>query len=107
MGWVRLRLRNRHLVGPDLIVHSKQIDTTPARGEPLPGHQAPGWAAAAVAASRRQFEADYEAARETVKSDNDAAKEAALARADRIFTYRRVRLQNLIERCKALRTAIL
>jgi superfamily II DNA or RNA helicase len=87
----------RHLVGPDLIVHSKRIDTTPARGEPLPGHQTPGWAAAAVAASRRQFETDYEAARETVKSDNDAAREAAMARAERIFTYRRVRLQNLIE----------
>jgi hypothetical protein len=87
----------RHLVGPDLILHSEQINTTPARGEPLPGHQTPGWAAAAVAASRRQFETDYEAARETVKSDSNAAKEAALARAERIFTYQRVRLQNLIE----------
>jgi SNF2 family DNA or RNA helicase len=87
----------RHLVGPDLIVRSEQINTTPACGEPLPGHQIPQWAADAVAASRRQFEADYEAARATVKSDNDTAKEAAMARAERIFTYRRARLQNLIE----------
>jgi SNF2 family DNA or RNA helicase len=87
----------RHLVGPDLKVRSDQITTTPACGEPLPGHQMPPWAAAAVAASRRQFEADYETARATVKADNDATKEAAMARAERIFTYRRIRLQNLIE----------
>jgi superfamily II DNA or RNA helicase len=87
----------RHLVGPNLIVHSERIKATPACGEPLPGHQVPQWATGAVAASRRQFEADYQAARETVKLENDAAKEAAMARAERIFTYRRVRLQNLIE----------
>jgi hypothetical protein len=87
----------RHLVGRDLIVHSERINATPDCGEPLLGHQVPEWAADALAASRRQFEVDYATARETIKWANEAAKTAAMARAERIFTYRRVRLQNLIE----------
>ena len=51
----------------------------------------------ALAASRRQFEADYETARTRVQADNDAARAEALDRAGRIFGYRRVRLTTLIE----------
>jgi SNF2 family DNA or RNA helicase len=86
----------RHLVGPDLAVRSEQIKSIPAAGQPEPQYQVPGWAATAIEASRLQFEADFEAARATVRAINDAAREEALARAKRIFTYRRVRLTALI-----------
>jgi SNF2 family DNA or RNA helicase len=87
----------RHLIGPDLVVRSDQIKAVPSAGEPVLRYQIPDWIASALAASRRQFEADYEAARATLRSENDAAREEALARARRIFTYRRVRLTALIE----------
>ncbi len=87
----------RHLIGPDLVVRSDEIKAVPSAGEPVPQFQVPDWIASALAASRRQFEADYESARATLRSDNDAAREEALARARRIFTYRRVRLTALIE----------
>jgi cell division protein FtsB len=47
--------------------------------------------------SRRRFEADYEAVRDQIQADNEAAKEEALARAERIFQYRKIRLTALIE----------
>jgi SNF2 family DNA or RNA helicase len=87
----------RHLVGPDLIVRSEQIKAVPVGGETVLNYSVPEWTAAAVTASHRQFEADYETARTAVRTDNDAAKEVAMERAERIFTYRRVRLSALIE----------
>jgi SNF2 family DNA or RNA helicase len=87
----------RHLVGPDLDVRSERITTVPDRGSPLDGHQTPDWASDAINASRRRFEADYEAARRQIQAENEAAKEEATARTDRIFTYRRIRLAALID----------
>jgi ERCC4-related helicase len=87
----------RHLVGPDLAVQSEQIKAMPAIGEPVPEYEVPGWAEAAVAASKRQFEADYQTARVQVQADNDAARDEALDRAKRIYSYRRIRLTALIE----------
>jgi hypothetical protein len=66
-------------------------------GEPLSRYEAPSWAADAIAASRRQFETEFEGARAEVQADNNEAKEEALARARRIFSYRRLRLSALIE----------
>jgi superfamily II DNA or RNA helicase len=87
----------RHLIGPDLAVLSEQITVMPAIGEPTPRYEVPGWAGSALAASQRQFEADYQAARAKVQADNDMARAEALDRAKRIFGYRRVRLTALIE----------
>jgi hypothetical protein len=87
----------RHLVGPDLAVRSEQVKAMPAIGEPVQGHEVPGWAGAALAASQRQFEMDYEVARGKVQADNEVAREEALHRAQRIFGYRQVRLTALIE----------
>ena len=87
----------RHLIGPDLAVRSEHIKAMPAIGQPAPEYEVPSWVGAALAASRRQFEADYEAARAKVQADNDAARDEALDRAKRIFSYRRVRLAALIE----------
>ena len=91
----------RHLVGPDLTVLSEQIKAMPAIGEPVPHYEVPGWAGSALAASRRQFEADYETARARVRADNDVARAEALERAKRIFSYRRVRFTTLIEEQEA------
>jgi hypothetical protein len=87
----------RHLVGPDLAVWSEQVAAVPAAGEPAPGHRLPGWASAALAASRRQFEAEVEVARASIRADNDAARDEALQRAERIYGYRRLRLTAQIE----------
>ncbi|MGH3231314.1 MAG: hypothetical protein ACRDOA_22505 [Streptosporangiaceae bacterium] len=87
----------RHLVGPDLAVWSERVAAVPAVGEPAPGHQLPGWASAALAASRRQFEIDYEDSRASIRADNEAARDEALERAERIYGYRRRRLTALIE----------
>jgi superfamily II DNA or RNA helicase len=87
----------RHLVGPDHAVRSEQVKAIPIVGEPVQGYEVPGWAGAALVASRRQFETDYETARGQVQSDNEAAKDEALHRAQRIFSYRQVRLTALIE----------
>lgn len=87
----------RHLVGPNLAVQSEHVKAMPAIGEPVQGYEVPGWAQAALAASQRQFEADYESARMQVQADNDAARDEALDRAKRIYSYRQVRLAALIE----------
>jgi hypothetical protein len=91
----------RHLIGPDLAVLSEQITAMPAIGEPTPRYEVPSWAGSALAASQRQFEADYQAARAKVQADNDVARAEALDRARRIFGYRRVRLTALIEEQEA------
>ena len=87
----------RHLVGPDMAVQSEALNSAPALGEPLPRYEAPAWVADAVLASRRQFETEFQTARAEVQAGNDAARDEALERARRIFSYRRVRLANLIE----------
>ena len=86
----------RHLIGPDLTVRSEHIKAMPAIGEPAQGYEVPSWVGAALAASQRQFEADYEAARVKVQADNDAARDEAVDRTKRIYSYRRVRLAALI-----------
>jgi len=86
----------RHLIGPDLTVRSDQVRTMPEIGQPVAGYQIPGWAREALEVSRRRFEADYEAGRAQVRADNDAARDEALERAQRIFGYRRIRLRALI-----------
>jgi hypothetical protein len=87
----------RHLVGPDLQVRSELISTVPDMGAPVEDYRLPEWVTAALAASRRRFLTDHEEARRTVRSDNEVSKDEAVARAERIFTYRRVRLTALIE----------
>jgi ERCC4-related helicase len=99
-----VRLRGwflRHLVGPDLVVRSELITGVPAVGEPAPGYELPNWADAALAASSRQFEADYQLARAGIQEQNDAARVEAHERAKRIFSYRQLRLTALIDQQEA------
>lgn len=91
----------RHLVGPDLTVRSSRVNALPATGQPAARHHVPEWTAAAIEASGRRFEADFEEARTLIRAENEAAREEALHRADRIFTYRKVRLSALIEEQEA------
>ena len=91
----------RHLVGPDFAIRSERVTAMPVIGKPVPEYQVPGWAGSALAASHRQFEADYETARARVQAGNDAARVEAFDRAKRIFSYRRVRLTALIEEQEA------
>ncbi len=91
----------RHLVGPDLEVRSGPVTRVPERGIPVSDYRPPAWLGPAVTASRRRFEADYEAVRVSIRSENESAKAEATARADRIFKYRRVRLAALIEEQEA------
>jgi hypothetical protein len=82
----------RHLVGPHLVVRSEMVKSLPAIGEPVSPYQLPSWVDSALRASHHQFETDYEAARLRIREDNDAARDEALDRAKRIFSYRRIRL---------------
>jgi hypothetical protein len=91
----------RHLVGEDLAVVSSPVTSPPETGRPAPGHQIPAWAAAAIDASTRKFQADFDEARTRVRTENETARAEALSRAERIFTYREIRLTNLIEEQKA------
>jgi len=91
-GWLL-----RHLIGADLSVRSEEVKSMPAIGEPVSRYELPEWVDGALAASRRQFETDYERAREQVRMANEAARDEALTRAERIFSYRRVRLTAMIE----------
>jgi SNF2 family DNA or RNA helicase len=91
----------RHLVGDDFVVRSEQIHAMPRIGEPIPSYEIPDWAGAAVAASRRQSEVDYEAARLEIQSSQEADRARAVERAERIFSYRRDRLTMQIEEQQA------
>jgi hypothetical protein len=91
----------RHLVGPDLQVRSTQLTSPPEFGDPVPRYEVPDWAAAAVRASRRHFEGEFQDARAVVQVENESARDEAVARASRIFSYRRIRLSNLIDEQEA------
>jgi len=91
----------RHLVGGDLAVRSSRVTSLPDTGRPAPGRQVPAWAAAAIDASARQFQADFDDARTQVQAENETARAEALNRAERIFTYRQIRITNLIEEQQA------
>jgi hypothetical protein len=87
----------RHLIGPDLVVRSEDVRAVPTLGEPLARFEVPSWAADAVTASQGQFETEYLAARAEMREGNEAARDEALERADRIFRYQRIRLTSRIE----------
>jgi SNF2 family DNA or RNA helicase len=86
----------RHLVGADLEVRSEQVRSMPPLGEPLDGFEPPAWIADAVRASREVHEREYEERRERARAEDEQVKSEELRRAERIFGYRKVRLEKLI-----------
>jgi len=87
----------RHVVGPDLEVRSTRLETMPALGDPLDDVPVPGWVPGAIEASRAVFEQEYGLERARVQAEDEEVKVEELRRAERIFEYRRVRFQKLIE----------
>ena len=86
-----------HLVGSDLTVHSAVLSSLP--GAPSPTQPPPGplpWIGAAIQASRDVFAQQLVAHRDEARERNEAIKEEELARAERIFEYRRIRFEKII-----------
>ena len=91
----------RHLVGPDLTVRSEAMTTMPA-GPADDVHAAvPDWVGPALAASRARFEEEYAAEWSHLQAEADGTRREQLARAHRIFEYRRLRLQLMIDEAQA------
>jgi superfamily II DNA or RNA helicase len=88
---------HRHLVNEGLEVRSNQLDSLPQSGESLDDFGSPDWVPKAVAASKREFETELAAARGRVREEDEAVKAEELGRAERIFEYRRIRLEKLID----------
>lgn len=91
----------RHLVGPDLQVISEPVRRMPPIGEPLDDLEPPPWVADAVRASRDVFQREHHDWRERARLEDGQVKAEELRRAERIFEYRRVRLQKSIEEQEA------
>jgi SNF2 family DNA or RNA helicase len=90
----------RHVVGEDLVVDSRVIDQIPALGEHVEV-AAPDWLAQAVGLSRQVAIGEQQRERERVRAEDDESKRLELERAERIVTYRRRRLEDIIERDQA------
>lgn len=91
----------RHLVGPDLQVMSESVRSMPPLGEPIEGFEPPAWIGQAVEASKSRFRREYEEQRDRALVEDEEIKAEELKRAERIFEYRRVRLEKLIEEQEA------
>jgi SNF2 family DNA or RNA helicase len=87
----------RHVVSSDLEVQSTRIEALPVGGEPLDSYEIPTWVADAIAASRSHFETELADERTRVRAEEQEIKAEEMDRAARIFDYRRVRLERLIE----------
>src|SRR5258706_558444 len=68
---------------------------TEARCKRIP--MADRWSSAAVATSRQLAVQEFSRQRERSRAETEDLKNEELARAERIFSYRQVRLQNLIQ----------
>jgi superfamily II DNA or RNA helicase len=91
----------RHLVGPDLRVRSETVAGMPPLGEPLDGLDLPDWIGRAIEASRAEFQREHEQLRRRALEEDEHVKAEELERAERIFDYRRVRLERRIEEQEA------
>jgi hypothetical protein len=87
----------RHLVGPDLQVHSTQVTQLPPLGDRLIEPPAvPNWAEAALRASELRYHDEYGRVREEARSTLALRQEEERVRALRIFEYRQQRLRAII-----------
>jgi superfamily II DNA or RNA helicase len=87
----------RHLVGPDLEVHSTQVTQLPPLGDRLIQPPAmPDWAEAALGASRVRYHEEYALLRQEARSTLASRQEEERGRAMRIFEYRQQRLRAII-----------
>ena len=86
----------RHLVGQNLSVASEILQSMPELGEDVGPMPVPDWARNAVAASTEVFEAEQGIELERIAEEHRRLQQQELDRANRIYSYRQVRLQRLI-----------
>ncbi|SEP19112.1 Helicase conserved C-terminal domain-containing protein [Trujillonella endophytica] len=81
----------RHLVGENLAVSSQRLTRRPddAPAEVAP----PSWVSDAVVASQRQFDAQFQEQRRTFTLEYEDVRKALLERADRLYAYKKDRLE--------------
>ncbi len=91
----------RHLVTEDGVVVSKEVLTAPPLGAAAAAALVPPWAKQAVEASRIQLSHEYEEARVDVRRREDDRRIEEVARAERIYRYRRDRLRGRIDEASA------
>ena len=88
----------RHVVGDNLEVRSEDLSgPIQAHGAPGTEEQVPAWIAAAVAASRGAFTTTVGEVRRVASKETEEIKSAETLREQRIFEYRRVRLDALVD----------
>ena len=87
----------RHLVNEDLEVRSEELMTLPPFGRPSYEASTPSWSKEAVRASRLEFEKAQSLAREEAERQNQVIKQDELLRAQRVYDYRRNRLERVID----------
>jgi ElaB/YqjD/DUF883 family membrane-anchored ribosome-binding protein/CheY-like chemotaxis protein len=87
----------RHLTGPNLEVISEEVVSYPESGEVVEGIDVPAWVGEAIKASKRRFEQELTSERGQLRRESDGVKLKELAREERIFGYRQVRLERIIE----------
>lgn len=88
----------RHLIGPDLVVHSTLVKQLPPLGERAGSDvQPPVWTVDAIAASEALYREEFRQFREEGRAGLGRRKEEAKRRARRIFQYRQDRLEALIK----------
>ena len=88
----------RHVVGADLRVVAEEVTSLPTASRPTSvPFELPDWIEAAVAASRELFSKTLGEVRQGAKEQSEAIKDEEMARAARIFEYRRIRLDKLVD----------
>jgi SNF2 family DNA or RNA helicase len=88
----------RHVIGQDFNVHAEDVEALPDASLPGPGSaETPEWVSSAVEASRALFTRVLGEVRKQAHDANESIKDEETARAERIFAYRRVRLDKLVE----------
>jgi superfamily II DNA/RNA helicase len=87
----------RHLVGEDLRVASSTVRLLPALGGRLSETpELPAWSVRAIEASRRMYQEEFKEMRSIAHTELIDRKAEARKRAERVFDYRRERLNALI-----------
>lgn len=90
----------RHLVDESGHLLSTDVIALPSVGGAATG-TVPEWAAGAFEASRRQFNGELSAARDSIQVDYEARQLEEVARAERIFRYRERRLRRRVDEDRA------
>jgi hypothetical protein len=92
-----------HMVGEDLVVRSGDVSSLPpGPSSVLVPDNFPPWCVAAIQTSREMFAQELAAVRDEARDKNEVVKDEELARAERIFEYRRVRFDKMITDQRAL-----